>query len=160
MANLNGFVQMVIAGHTGAIDRAVALAKERGAKKATRLAVSAPFHSPLMSPAREGMAGPLHETTFRDPSVPVVTNVDGTPVTTGAAARDALIRQIDSPVRWVEVIQHMAQVAGVDTFLEVGPGAVLTGLDRRIALGTMNASLSDPDQLRKTLAGGEAKEEG
>lgn len=160
VANLNGFVQIVLAGHTGAIDRAVALAKERGAKKATKLAVSAPFHSPLMAPAREGMTGPLHETTFDDPSLPVVTNVDAAPVTTGAAARDALIRQIDSPVRWVEVIQHMVQSAGVDAFLEVGPGTVLTGLDRRIAVGTMNASLSDPDQLRKTLEGGEAKEEG
>ena len=161
VANLNGFVQIVIAGHKGAIDRAVALAKERGAKKATVLAVSAPFHSPLMAPAREGMTGPLHETTFHDPSVPVVTNVDAAPVTAGAAARDALIRQIDSPVRWVEVIQHMAQTMGVDTFLEVGPGTVLTGLDRRIATGTMNASLSDPDQLRKTLeGGGDAKEEG
>lgn len=160
VANLNGFVQIVIAGHKGAIDRAAALAKERGAKKATVLAVSAPFHSPLMAPAREGMTGPLNETDFRDPSIPVVTNVDAAPVTTGAAARDALIRQIDSPVRWVEVIQHMAQSAGVDTFLEVGPGTVLTGLDRRIALETMNASLSDPDQLRKLLEGGEAKEEG
>ena len=160
VANLNGFVQIVIAGHKGAIDRAAALAKERGAKKATVLAVSAPFHSPLMAPAREGMTGPLNETTFRDPSVPVVTNVDAAPVTTGAAARDALIRQIDSPVRWVEVIQHMAQSAGVDTFLEVGPGTVLTGLDRRIAVGTMNASLSDPDQLRKTLEGSDGKEEG
>jgi [acyl-carrier-protein] S-malonyltransferase len=159
VANLNGFVQIVIAGHKAAIDRAVALAKERGAKKATVLAVSAPFHSPLMAPAREGMTGPLNETDFRDPSVPVVTNVDAAPVTTGAAARDALIRQIDSPVRWVEVIQHMTQSAGVDTFLEVGPGTVLTGLDRRIAVGTMNTSLSDPDQLRKTLEGGEAKEE-
>ena len=160
VANLNGFVQIVIAGHKGAIDRAVALAKDRGAKKATPLAVSAPFHSPLMAPAREGMTGPLHETEFRDPSIPVVTNVDAVPVTTGAAARDALIRQIDSPVRWVEVIQHMAQTAGADTFLEVGPGTVLTGLDRRIATETMNASLSDPDQLRKLLEGGGAKEEG
>jgi len=160
VANLNGFVQIVIAGHKGAIDRAVALAKERGAKKATVLAVSAPFHSPLMAPAREGMTGPLQETPFHDPSVPVVTNVDAAPVTTGAAARDALIRQIDSPVRWVEVIQHLEKPAGVDTFLEVGPGTVLTGLDRRIAAGTMNASLSDPDQLQKLLEGGAAKEEG
>jgi [acyl-carrier-protein] S-malonyltransferase len=156
VANLNGFVQIVIAGHKGAIDRAVALAKERGAKKATVLAVSAPFHSPLMAPAREGMTRVLRDTEIRDPSVPVVTNVDAAPVTTGAAARDALIRQIDSPVRWVEVIQHMTQAAGVDTFLEVGPGTVLTGLDRRIATGTMNTSLSDPDQLRKVLEGGEA----
>ncbi|HJX27703.1 MAG TPA: ACP S-malonyltransferase, partial [Thermoanaerobaculia bacterium] len=130
VANLNGFVQIVIAGHAGAIDRAVALAKERGAKKATRLAVSAPFHSPLMAPAREGMTGPLTETAFRDPSVPVVTNVDAAPVSSGEAARDALVRQIDSPVRWVESALWMAESAGVDTFVEVGPGTVLGGLTR------------------------------
>jgi [acyl-carrier-protein] S-malonyltransferase len=161
VANLNGFVQIVIAGHTGAIDRAVALAKERGAKKATRLAVSAPFHSPLMAPAREGMTGPLMETAFRDPSVPVVTNVDAVPVSTGEAARDALIRQIDSPVRWVESALWMAESAGVDTFLEVGPGTVLGGLTRRIAQGTMQVATSDPEQLRKVLEGGAgAKDEG
>ena len=162
VANLNGFVQVVIAGHTGAIDRAVALAKERGAKKATRLAVSAPFHSPLMAPAREGMTGPLREAAFRDPSVPVVTNVDAAPVTTGEAARDALIRQIDSPVRWVESALWMQESAGVDTFVEVGPGTVLGGLTRRIAQGTMQVATSDPEQLRKVLegGGGESKEEG
>jgi len=106
------------------------------------------------------MTGPLEAAPFSDPSVPVVTNVDAAPVTTGAAARDALIRQIDSPVRWVEVIQYLEKSAGMDTFLEVGPGTVLTGLDRRIAVGTMNASLSDPDQLQKLLEGGETKEEG
>lgn len=161
VANLNGFVQIVIAGHTGAIDRAVALAKERGAKKATRLAVSAPFHSPLMAPAREGMTGPLTETAFRDPSVPVVTNVDAAPVTSGEAARDALIRQIDSPVRWVESALWMAESAGVDTFVEVGPGTVLGGLTRRIAQGTMQVATSDPEQLRKVLegGGGDGKEE-
>jgi [acyl-carrier-protein] S-malonyltransferase len=161
VANLNGFVQIVIAGHTGAIDRAVALAKERGAKKATRLAVSAPFHSPLMAPAREGMTGPLTETAFRDPLVPVVTNVDAVPVSTGEAARDALIRQIDSPVRWVESALWMAESAGVDTFVEVGPGTVLGGLTRRIAQGTMQVATSDPEQLRKVLEGrgGDGKEE-
>src|SRR4051812_5259445 len=132
VANLNGPAQTVLAGHKGAIDRAVALAKERGARKATLLAVSAPFHSPLMRPAREAMAGLLAETAFRDPRVPVVTNVDAAPVTTGDEARDALVRQIDSPVRWVESVLLMAERFGADTFLEVGPGTVLTGLNRRI----------------------------
>jgi [acyl-carrier-protein] S-malonyltransferase len=157
VANLNGFVQIVLAGHKGAIDRAVALAKERGAKKATLLAVSAPFHSPLMKPAREGMAELLDKTTFHDPRVPVVSNVDGVPVSTGAAARDALIRQIDSPVRWVDCVLWMAESAGVDFFLEVGPGTVLTGLTRRIATAATVAAVGDPEQLRKLLEGGSEK---
>jgi [acyl-carrier-protein] S-malonyltransferase len=153
VANLNGPGQTVLAGHKGAVDRAVALARERGARKATLLAVSAPFHSPLMRPAREAMAGLLAETAFRDPRVPVVTNVDAAPVTTGDEARDALVRQIDSPVRWVESVLLMAERFGADTFLEVGPGTVLTGLNRRIAVGTRCASVSDPEMLRKFLAG-------
>jgi len=160
VANLNGPGQTVLAGHKAAVDRAVAMAKERGARKATLLAVSAPFHSPLMRPAREGMAEVLAHATFRDPRVPVVTNVDAAPVTTGAAARDALVRQIDSPVRWVETVLRMVEDFGVDTFLEIGPGTVLCGLNRRIAQGTMSASFSDPEQVAKLLAGssGEEKE--
>lgn len=152
VANYNSPGQTVIAGHKAAVDRAVALAKERGARKATLLAVSAPFHSPLMRPAREGMAGELAKVAFRAPRVPVVANVDAAPVITGEAARDALVRQIDGPVRWVESVTWMAQNAGVGTFLEIGPGNVLTGLNRRIATGTVCASLSDPDQLGKYLA--------
>jgi len=154
VANLNGPAQTVLAGHKEAIDRAVALARERGAKKATLLAVSAPFHSPLMRPAREAMAGLLERASFRDPRVPVVTNVDAAPVTTAAAARDALVRQIDSPVRWAESVLWMAERAGVGTFLEVGPGTVLTGLNRRIVPGTLCAGLGDPDLLRKFLSMG------
>ena len=152
VANLNGPGQTVIAGHKGAIDRAVALAKERGAKKATLLAVSAPFHSPLMRPAREAMAGLLAETEFSDPRVPVISNVDAAPVTTGAAARDALVRQIDSPVRWVESVLLMAEKFGVTTLVEVGPGTVLTGMNRRIAVGAICAAVGDPDLLKKFLA--------
>lgn len=152
VANLNGPAQTVIAGHKGAVDRAVALARERGARKATLLAVSAPFHSPLMRPAREGMEGPLAEVEFRDPSIPVVSNVDAASVTTGAAARDALVRQIDSPVRWVESVLWMEEEAGVETFVEVGPGTVLTGLTRRIAKAAPATGIADPDQLRKLLA--------
>jgi [acyl-carrier-protein] S-malonyltransferase len=158
VANLNGHGQTVLAGHKAAVDRAVAMAKERGARKATLLAVSAPFHSPLMRPAREGMAEVLAAAAFRDPRVPVVTNVDAAPVTTGDAARDALVRQIDSPVRWVETVERMVADFGVDTFLEIGPGTVLCGLNRRIAQGTMSASLADPEQVKKLLAGEEGGE--
>jgi [acyl-carrier-protein] S-malonyltransferase len=151
VANLNGPAQTVIAGHKGAIDRAVALARERGARKATTLAVSAPFHSPLMRPAREGMSPLLLEAEFQDPRLPVVTNVDAAPVTTGDAARDALVRQIDSPVRWAESVQWMEEVAGVEAFVEVGPGNVLSGLTRRIARSARTTAVSDPDHLWQLL---------
>jgi [acyl-carrier-protein] S-malonyltransferase len=152
IANLNGHGQTVLAGHRGAIDRAVALAKERGAKKATVLPVSAPFHSPLMRPAREGMEPLLAATEFRDPRVPVVTNVDAVPVTTAGAARDALIRQVDSPVRWVETVEWMANTAGVDFFVEVGPGNILSGMTRRIAIGARTAPTGEPEQWKKLVA--------
>lgn len=151
VANLNGPVQTVIAGHRGAIDRAVALAKERGARKATTLAVSAPFHSPLMRPAREGMTPLLLEAAFADPKLPVVTNVDAAPVTTGDGARDALVRQIDNPVRWVESVQWMEGTAGVEVFLEVGPGNVLSGLTRRIVAAAKVTAITDPDHLQQLL---------
>ncbi|HEY0556221.1 MAG TPA: ACP S-malonyltransferase, partial [Thermoanaerobaculia bacterium] len=152
VANLNGPAQTVIAGDKGAIDRAVALARERGARKATLLAVSAPFHSPLMRPAREGMTPLLEAADFRDPRLPVVTNVDAAPVTTGAAARDALIRQIDSPVRWVESILWMEDSLGVEAFVEVGPGNILSGMNRRIVRAARSTGISDPDHLRQLLA--------
>lgn len=152
IANLNGPAQTVIAGHAGAVDRAVALARERGARKATMLAVSAPFHSPLMRPAREGMAGPLAAARFHDPKVPVVSNVDAAPVTTGEAAREALLRQIDGAVRWVESIQWMEENAGVETFVEVGVGTVLSGMNRRIVRAATTTGIADPEQLAKLLA--------
>jgi len=151
VANLNAPGQTVVAGHRRAIERAVALAKERGVRKATLLAVSAPFHSPLMRPARLAMAELLARSELRDPQVPVITNVDAAPVTTAAAARDALVRQIDSPVRWVESVEWMASQAGVSVFLEVGAGSVLSGLNRRIAAGAQAATLAEPEQLRKLL---------
>ena len=152
VANYNGPSQTVIAGSKGAVDRAVVLAKERGARKATLLAVSAPFHSPLMRPAREGMAPLLAATEFRDPRVPVVTNVDAAPVASGDAARDALVRQIDSPVRWVESILLMEEELGVEAFVEVGPGNVLSGLNRRIVKAARSTAVTDPDHLKQLLA--------
>ena len=159
VANYNGPAQTVIAGHKDAVDRAVALARERGARKATLLAVSAPFHSPLMRPAREGMAPLLEAAEFRDPAVPVVTNVDAASVTTGAAARDALIRQIDSPVRWVESALRMESSLGVEVFMEVGPGNVLAGMTRRIVQSARTTAVTDPDHLRQLLAPEEETQE-
>jgi [acyl-carrier-protein] S-malonyltransferase len=152
VANFNGPAQTVLAGHKGAIDRAAALAKERGARKVSILAVSAPFHSPLMRPAREGLAPMLAATPFADPRVPVVSNVDAVPVLNGAAAREALERQIDSPVRWVESVQWMEDVAGVEVFVEVGPGNVLAGLTRRIVREARVTNVADPDHLQKLLS--------
>lgn len=157
VANFNGPAQTVIAGHKAAVDRAVALAKERGARKATLLAVSAPFHSPLMRPAREGMAPLLAAAEFHDPRVPVITNVDAAPAATGDAARDALVRQIDSPVRWAESVLRMEEELGVEVFVEVGPGNVLSGLNRRIVKAARATAVPDPAHLRQLL---EEKEEG
>jgi [acyl-carrier-protein] S-malonyltransferase len=151
VANLNGPAQTVIAGHKGAVDRAAALAKERGARKVSILPVSAPFHSPLMRPAREGLAPLLEATEFRDPRVPAIANVDAAPAATGAAARDALARQIDGPVRWVESVLWMEDHLGVEAFVEVGPGNVLTGMNRRIVRAASSVSISDPDHLRQLL---------
>lgn len=149
LANHNSEGQTVLAGHKAAVERAVELAKERGARKAVLLSVSAPFHSPLMAPAREALTPHLEETTFADPQVPVVTNVDAEAVTTGAAARDALIRQVDSAVLWTDSVTFMAEELGINAFAEVGPGKVLTGLNRRIARGSKCWTLSQPENLER-----------
>ncbi len=133
-ANYNSPEQTVIAGHAGAVLRASAACLARGAKRAIPLAVSAPFHSPLMRPARERMEELLGATDFADAAFPVVTNVDAEPTWRGALLRDALVRQIDSPVRWVESVRRLA-AEGVDRALEIGPGNVLAGLARRIEKG-------------------------
>jgi [acyl-carrier-protein] S-malonyltransferase len=130
-ANYNSPEQTVIAGHAGAVERASAACIGKGAKRAIPLPVSAPFHSPLMRPARERMEELLAATTFSDAGIPVVTNVDALPVRDGAKLRDSLVRQIDSPVRWVESVRRLA-AEGVDHALEIGPGNVLAGLLRRI----------------------------
>ena len=157
VANYNAPIQTVVAGHRPAVERAVALAKENGAKRALLLPVSAPFHCELMRPAREALTPLLEATEFHDPRVPVMTNVDAAPVITGAAARQALARQVDSPVRWVESIERMIADHGVERFVEIGPGSVLSGLMRRIARGTQANSLAEPAALMGMLAA--AKEE-
>ena len=130
-ANYNSPEQTVIAGHAAAVARASEGCLARGAKRAIALPVSAPFHCALMSPARDRMTPLLEATVFTDAAVPVVTNVDAAPETSAEKLRDALVRQIDSPVRWVETVQRLAR-EGVDRALEIGPGNVLAGLVRRI----------------------------
>jgi len=153
VANYNSPEQTVIAGHRGAVERAMALARERGARRALPLPVSAPFHCALMAPARAGLAPDLAATAFADPAVPVVVNIDAAPVATGAAARDALVRQIDGPVRWVESVRRLAGELAVTRFVEVGPGGVLTGLAKRIAPEIEAFSLAAPEALARLVDG-------
>jgi len=152
IANLNSPEQVVIAGHRGAVERAIALARERGAKRALPLPVSAPFHCPLMAPARAGLTPDLEAAPFATPAIPVVTNIDARAVTTAAAARDALVRQIDGPVRWVEVVRHLVDELGVEAIVEIGPGAVLTGLVKRIAPQVATLAINEPEALARLEA--------
>jgi len=146
VANKNAPGQVVIAGHVAAVERAVERAKaQRG--KAKMLPVSAPFHCPLMAPAREGLEPLLRETRFADPGIPVITNVDAAPAGSGDAAREALVRQVDGTVRWVESIEWMTDRAGVTAFVEVGPGNALSGMIRRIRPDATRCSLKGPDAL-------------
>ena len=130
-ANINSPNQVVIAGNVAAVDRAGELLKTRGAKRVIGLKVSAPFHCSLMLPAQHKLAADLDKTAFADLRWPLVTNVDAQIELSGDAARDALVRQVSSPVRWLESIELLI-ARGVRTFIEVGPGIVLTGLMRQI----------------------------
>ena len=147
VANYNAPGQIVIAGHTSAVERTVAECKRRGARRAILLPVSAPFHSPLMAPAREALTPFLEEAEFADPQVPVITNIDAKPVSVGSEARDALRRQVDGPVRWIESVEWMVEQGGATLFAEVGPGKVLTGLNRRIAPEVKTVALHEPAGL-------------
>ncbi len=131
-ANFNSPDQIVIAGEAHAVQRASARLKEKGAKRVIPLPVSAPFHCELMAPARDRLRADLNAMDFRNPEVPLVSNVDASEVTSGEAARDSLVRQVCSPVRWVESIQYLS-ARGVDRFIEIGPGKVLAGLVKKIA---------------------------
>jgi [acyl-carrier-protein] S-malonyltransferase len=151
VANVNSAAQVVIAGHKPAVERAVALAGERGGKKSVLLPVSAPFHCALMKPAAERLAAELAQVSVADPTIPIVRNVDAG-VT--RAARDVvpfLLSQVANPVRWTACVQRLA-AEGATAFVEVGPGRVLTALTKRIADGAKALSVDDPASLEKALA--------
>ncbi|MFO7859520.1 MAG: ACP S-malonyltransferase [Ectothiorhodospiraceae bacterium] len=144
--NYNAPGQVVIAGGAAAVERAVAGAKEAGAKRAMPLPVSVPSHCALMAPAAERLAERLRGVTFQSPSIPVLHNVDVATSDDPDAIRDRLVRQLHSPVRWVETIQALAD-RGVDTVVECGPGKVLSGLTRRIDKTLASHAVHDPASL-------------
>jgi [acyl-carrier-protein] S-malonyltransferase len=149
-ANLNSSEQTVISGHAAAVKRAVEIASQLGAKRAVMLPVSAPFHSALMAPAQDRLAEDLKKTEFAPLHVPLVTNVDADTIESGAEAREALIRQVTAPVRWEESV-HTLIDDGVNTFVEVGPGRVLTGLLRQIERSVAALNVEDEKSLAATL---------
>ena len=140
--NFNSPGQVVIAGHTHAVEMATKKAKENGAKRAIILPVSVPSHCPLMKPAADKLAADLQAITFSVPSIPVINNVDVKTETSADAIKEALVRQLYQPVRWVEIVQSMVS-QGVDHILECGPGKVLWGLNKRIDKSLVHAALID-----------------
>jgi [acyl-carrier-protein] S-malonyltransferase len=153
-ANINSPNQIVIAGDAAAVDRAIALVKERLSKRAIKLNVSAPFHCALMKPAQERLASELEKIEFHDLRLPLITNVDGAAITKGEDARDALVRQVSSPVRWLESMQLLIQ-EGIETFVEVGPGKVLCGLMRQIERDANCLNSGDVESFEKTVTSNE-----
>ena len=149
-ANLNSPEQMVISGDASAVKRAVEIASQLGAKRAVILAVSAPFHSALMQPAQDRLAADLKKIEFGHLRMPLVTNVDADTISTGDEAREALIRQVSMPVRWEESVRTLID-EGVNTFVEVGPGKVLTGLLRQIERSVAALNVEDEKSLATTL---------
>ena len=148
-ANINSPGQIVIAGDASAIDRAIEILKARGAKRAVKLNVRAPFHCALMKPAQDRLAADLNDLQFNDLAMPLVTNVDATPLKTGDEARDSLIRQVSQPVRWLESVEFLSN-HGVQTFIEIGPGKVLSGLVRQINRELRCLNVEDESSLRAT----------
>ncbi len=147
-ANLNGAGQIVISGSTGAIDRAVAAAKGAGAKRAVKLAVSAPFHCELMKPAADELAAALEPIEVAAPSVPVVANVDAAPNTDPARIKQLLVDQVTGAVRWEETIQFLAG-DGVERAFELGSGKVLAGLVKRIAKDIAITTIGEPHEVKE-----------
>ncbi len=150
-ANLNTPEQVVIAGHAGAVSRAMELAKAAGARRAVLLSVSAPFHCPLMKPAQERLKADLDATEFRDLEVPLINNCQAREVRTGAEAREGLYQQVPNPVRWSDSIRLLAST-GPTQFVEVGAGGVLTGLLRSIDPGLTGVRFGEAADLENILA--------
>jgi [acyl-carrier-protein] S-malonyltransferase len=150
-ANLNSPGQTVISGAAAAVERAAALAKAKGARRAVMLPVSAPFHCGMMQPAQDEVARVLAGLTLATPGIPVAANATGGLVTTADGAREALIRQVTGTVRWVDCV-HALVAAGASVFVEAGPGKVLTGLMKQIDPTQKALNVEDPASLEKTLA--------
>ncbi|HLY41420.1 MAG TPA: ACP S-malonyltransferase [Terracidiphilus sp.] len=149
-ANLNSPGQTVISGAAAAVEKAIAIAKAKGARRAVLLPVSAPFHCALMRPAQDEVARVLSGLTLHDPQIPVAANVTGNLVSTADATRDALTRQVTGAVRWVACMQALI-AAGANTFIEVGPGKVLCGLLRQIDPAQKCFNVEDAASLEKTI---------
>jgi [acyl-carrier-protein] S-malonyltransferase len=150
-ANVNSPGQVVIAGHAAAVERAIELCKAAGARRAVKLPVSAPFHCALMRPAQDRLEPDLRALELADPAVPLVNNVGARVVTSAAECRDGLLRQVSGSVLWQPSVERMVE-DGVTTFVEVGPGTVLSGLVRKIARGTRALNVESPESLEATLA--------
>ena len=149
-ANDNGGGQVVVSGHRGAIERAIEAAKAAGIKRALLLPVSAPFHCSLMAPAAEVMAEALREATIRPPAIPIVANVSAAKATDPAEIRRLLVEQVTATVRWRESVEAM-RAMGVDSFVELGAGKVLSGLVRRIAPDATTAAAGTPAEIEALL---------
>jgi [acyl-carrier-protein] S-malonyltransferase len=149
-ANMNSPEQTVISGSATAVKRAVEIASQSGAKRAVILPVSAPFHCAMMMPAQQRLESDLRAAQFHDLKFPLISNVDAEAITTGEEARDALIRQVTNPVRWLESIRDMID-SGVTVFVEVGPGKVLTGLLRQIDRSVRVFNVEDSASLQSTV---------
>ncbi|CDG82259.1 ACP S-malonyltransferase [Janthinobacterium agaricidamnosum] len=149
--NFNAPAQVVIAGHTAAVERACELAKAKGAKRAMKLPVSAPFHSTLLKPASDRLRDYMAELHFSAPHIALINNVDVAVVSDPASIKDALVRQAASPVRWVETMQKVA-ADGITQVVECGPGKVLMGLTKRIDASLVGDAIVDQASLERILA--------
>ena len=149
-ANINSPGQVVIAGHKNAVDRASALARAAGAKRAVPLPVSAPFHCALMAPVQDQLARDLASVAFRDPVIPLVNNVDALVIRSADDCREGLVRQVSAPVRWLQVVETLVR-EGVDTVIEVGPGTVLSGLVKKVDKGLRVLNVEDPASLEAAV---------
>src|SRR5262249_28845929 len=151
-ANLNAPDQTVLSGDPPAVERAGEACKAKGAKRVIGLKVSGAFHSPLMEPAVPGLTEALAKAAWNEPSVPVIANAVATPVSTAAEARRQLAEQLTAPVRWVACMQKAAELVSGATFVEIGPGNVLSGLVKRIVPGAATITLGTADEVEKFLA--------
>ncbi len=150
-ANFNTPQQIVISGHKRAVEKAVGLAKERGAKRCMMLAVSAPFHCPLMQPAAIVMTDALRQTAIADLSIPLIANVTSREVTQGAIIRSLLVEQVTGTVQWEASMRRLIEL-GVDTFIELGSGKVLTGMIKRIDETVRAIAVNGPEDIEKVTA--------